>query len=424
VVLAEMLVDVFELIQPRARIEEVVEFNRKQELGRLFLLLPLRRQRMAVSPFSFFRGSAGLMAHDLRLCPDSGLSAQLCGDAHVMNFGFYASPERTLLFDLNDFDETAPGPFEWDLKRLAISCVLVARELGLAEDEQLALVKAVARQYRNSMTAYAEMNRLDTWYSRIRVYEFLQELDGSHFAEYLRRVADKSLKNDAARVVRRMCVEQRGELRFGSDLSGLQQCREDRDWIPSITDDYLETIRPELRYLLASFHQRDSVLKVVGVGSVGRRCCLVLLQGERPNDVMILQVKEAVASVLDDEDGSSAASLHHGRRVVEGQRLMQSASDPFLGWGFLRDAGHCYWRQFRDWKGSVELQKMDSCCFATYVELCAHALAKSHARTGDCVAISDSLRSTRRFAGLLGRYAMSGADQVELDFSAYLDAKL
>lgn len=417
-----MLVNIFEPIQPRWRLEEVVEFNRIQERGRLASLLQLRRERMSVSPFSFFRGSAALMAHDLGQCPHSGLQAQLCGDAHLMNFGFYASPERTLLFDVNDFDETARGPFEWDLKRLAVSCVLAAQELGFGPGLQVDFVKALAKQYRKSMIAFGEMNRLDAWYSRIHVDEFIRDFAGTHFADHLGKVSRKAVKNDAARVVQRICVEVDGILRFGPHQSDLRQCREDWDWIPSIGDGYLETLRPELRHLLSSFEERDSVLKVVGVGSVGRRCCLVLLQGARPKDVILLQVKEAVVSVLQEAGCHQSPPDHQGKRVVEGQRLMQSASDPFLGWGFLRDGAHCYWRQFRDWKGSVALEKMDACCFDTYIELCAHALAKSHARTGDCAAMAMALAAVSRFPTQLARYALSAAEQVELDFGAFLQA--
>ena len=417
-----MLAEIFQPTQPRARVEEVVAHNRHQETGRIASLLPLRRERMSASAFSFCRGSAGMMAHDLRQVPHSGRQVQLCGDAHLMNFGFYASPERTLLFDINDFDETAPGPFEWDLKRLAASCILAARELGLAEDLQVDLVKALAKKYRKSMSTYAGMNRLDAWYSRIDAYDFIRGLDGSHFADYLKGVADKSLANNTARAAQRICIERDGRLRFNPEVSSLLEFRDDGEWIPSVADGYLETLRPELRHLLASFHEEDTALKVVGVGSVGRRCCLVLLQGSRSTDVIILQVKEAVVSVLQQEDAASVASVHQGRRVVEGQRLMQSASDQFLGWGLLRDGQHCYWRQFRDWKGSVQLRKMDFCCFETYVELCAHALAKSHARTGDCIAIANALESTPRFAGLLARYALSEAGQIELDFQAFLKA--
>ena len=415
-----MLVDVFRSTQACVRGEQVTEFNRLQEKGRLIELLPLRRRRMSASPFAFFRGSAGLMAHDLSRQVDSGIQVQLCGDAHLMNFGFYASPERTLLFDINDFDETTPGPFEWDLKRLGVSAVLAARELGLDGDAQRLCVKSLAKRYRKSMSQYAAMNRLDVWYSRIQASEFIRELDGAHFADYLSKVAAKALNNDVSQIVRRLCVDGEGGLRFSSAVSNLQVCADDR-WMPSIADGYLETLRPEMKHLLSSFAERHRVLKVVGVGSVGRRCCLALLQGERPRDVMILQVKEAVTSVLVLPDSTPGqVPVHHGRRVVEGQRLMQSASDPFLGWGFLRDGGHCYWRQFRDWKGSVALEKMDFCCLQTYVELCAHALAKSHARTGDCVAISQALQSTSHFPGLLACFAFDGADQVNLDFDAFL----
>jgi uncharacterized protein (DUF2252 family) len=419
-----MLSAIFQPIPLRTRTDEVNEINRAQEKGRIASLLPMRRERMAASPFSFFRGSAGLMAQDLRQVSHSGHQVQLCGDAHLMNFGFYASPERTLLFDVNDFDETAVGPFEWDLKRLAISCALAARELGFTEDAQIEFVKALARQYRKSMVSFCGINRLDAWYSRVDVFEFIRRLDGSHFAKYLEILAKKALKNDASRLVKRICIELDGELQFNRTLSSLRQCTEGLDWIPSIADGYLATLRPELRHLLSSFCERDSVLKIVGVGSVGRRCCLVLLQGPRSRDVIILQVKEAVPSVLTASDSVPEMSVHQGKRVVEGQRLMQSASDQFLGWGLLRDGSHCYWRQFRDWKGSVELQKLDACCLVTYAELCAHALAKAHARSGDCGAIADAIVSTRRFSGLLASYALSGACQVELDFGAFLYADI
>ena len=342
----------------------------------------------------------------------------ICGDAHLMNFGFYASPERTLLFDLNDFDETHPGPFEWDLKRLAVSAVLAARELGLKEEEQQTAVKTLAKHYRNCIARYGERNRLEAWYARLDAEAFIRGISNKHFRNYLETVAQQARGRDSLSSVRRLCEGEGPSRCFRNDPPTLQTLEVAENWHPSLYNGYLNTLRVEVRGLLQHFKVVDLALKVVGVGSVGRRCGLALLQGEHPNDVIVLQVKEAVASVL----ARGESDRHQGQRVVEGQRLMQSASDPFLGWASTSDGGHCYWRQFRDWKGSVDLTALDECCLNDYVKLCAEALAKSHARSGNPAAINELLGSIPRYPSQLASYALSYAQQTVLDHQVFAQA--
>ena len=410
--------NLFEPWSASPRADQILDLNQAQEQGRLQWLLPLRRQRMAASAFSFFRGAAAQMARDLAQQTNSGEELQLCGDAHLMNFGFYASPERTLLFDLNDFDETHPGPFEWDLKRLAVSAVLAAREMGLKEEEQQTAVKTLAKHYRNCIARYGERNRLEAWYARLDAEAFIRGISNKHFRNYLETVAQQARGRDSLSSVRRLCEGEGPSRRFRNDPPTLQTLEVADNWQPSLYNGYLNTLRVEVRALLQHFKVVDQALKVVGVGSVGRRCGLALLQGEHPNDVIVLQVKEAVASVL----ARGESERHQGQRVVGGQRLMQSASDPFLGWASTSDGGHCYWRQFRDWKGSVNLTALDECCLNNYVKLCAEALAKSHARSGNPAAINELLGSIPRYPSQLASYALSYAQQTVLDHQVFAQA--
>ena len=413
-----MNLNLFEPWSASPRADQILGLNQHQEQGRLPWLLPLRRQRMAASAFSFFRGAAAQMAIDLAQQTNSGEQLQLCGDAHLMNFGFYASPERTLLFDLNDFDETYPGPFEWDLKRLAVSAVLAAQELGLKEEEQQTAVKTLAKHYRSCIARYGERNRLEAWYARLDAEAFIGVISNKHFRSYLETVAQQARGRDSLSSVRRLCEGEGPSRRFRNDPPTLQTLEAVENWRPSLKNGYLDTLRVEVRGLLQHFNVVDQALKVVGVGSVGRRCGLALLQGEHPNDVIVLQVKEAVASVLAKEE----SERQQGQRVVEGQRLMQSASDPFLGWASTSDGGHCYWRQFRDWKGSIDLAALDECCLIDYLKLCAEALAKSHARSGNPAEINGLLESIPRYPSQLAIYAQSYAKQTALDHNAFAEA--
>ena len=388
----------FEPWSASPRADQILDLNQAQEQGRLPWLLPLRRQRMAASAFSFFRGAAAQMARDLAQQTNSGEELQLCGDAHLMNFGFYASPERTLLFDLNDFDETHPGPFEWDLKRLAVSAVLAAREMGLKEEEQQTAVKTLAKHYRNCIARYGERNRLEAWYARLDAEAFIRGISKKHFRNYLETVAQQARGRDSLSSARRLCEGEGPSRRFRNYPPTLQTLEVADNWQPSLYNGYFNTLRVEVRALLQHFKVVDQALKVVGVGSVGRRCGLasVLARGE--------------------------SDRHQGQRVVEGQRLMQSASDPFLGWASTSDGGHCYWRQFRDWKGSVDLTALDECCLNDYVKLCAEALAKSHARSGNPAAINELLGSIPRYPSQLASYALSYAQQTVLDHQVFAQA--
>lgn len=400
------------------------------DAGRLPWLVPIRYGRMAADPFAFFRGSADLMAHDCAALPRSGLDVQLCGDAHLLNFGVFGSPERALVFDLNDFDETLPGPFEWDVRRLAASMVLAARSRGLKPRRQRQVARLAAQRYRTAMAEFTEQTALESWHAQIEVDARIPEIADEDWRRYAQRVADRARGNDHHQAVARFTEVVDGRRRIVAEpplivpLRDLVELLPDDDvegLIRSVFLTYRDSVRDDVRVLLDRYTYVDSAVKVVGVGSVGTRCVIVLLQGADESDLLFLQVKEATASALEPHLGRSAYA-HPGQRVVAGQRLMQSASDAFLGWADGPLGRHYYWRQLRDWKGSAEIDRMDAKLLGLYGMLCGWTLAKAHARSGDRVAIAGYLGSSEHFEDALEEYAVAYADRAEADHAVLVEA--
>ncbi|XYI43789.1 DUF2252 domain-containing protein [Cupriavidus necator] len=414
-----------------------VELLEISSQGRVERLVPLRYGRMIQSPFAFYRGSAILQAHDLAGTADSGLHMQICGDCHLANFGGFATPERALLFDLNDFDETSPGPWEWDLKRLCASFVVAARHLrhksAVAED----MVREAVGSYQRRMLAYGEMGMLDTWYDRITFERLLEEDTLPEVQKRIRRgmerAADRTheslLPKLAERIGDRWSIldappaifHVRGEQTlFGPDDDWLAASDADLA-LDQAYQDYLSTLAADRRRLLGHFTRHDLAFKVAGVGSVGKRCLVQLLvdQHDKP---LFLQVKEATRSVV-ARYFKSAPTAHEGRRVVEGQRLMQAASDLFLGWTKGPFGRHFYLRQLRDMKLSAQIELMDGELLGRYASLCGWVLARAHAKASGLAAeVSGYLGRSDRMAEAMVGYANGYADQVERDYDQFVAA--
>jgi uncharacterized protein (DUF2252 family) len=417
-----------------------VELLMAQATTRVPELVPIRYGRMLASPFTFFRGAAAVMAADLAGTPSSGLHSQLCGDAHLSNFGVFASPERRLVFDINDFDETHPGPWEWDVKRLAASLVVAARQNGLRRKMRAAVVASAVGRYRQAMSTFAEQGTLQVWYARADIDEVsllvknrMSKARRKTFAE----AQAKARTRDSLQVFRKMTAVVDGRRRIVADpplVVPVEDLLPDGDrarleaQLRSVLAGYAATLAPDRRHLFGSFRFVDMARKVVGVGSVGTRCWIVLLSGRDDNDPLLLQVKEAPASVLAAHVGEPATVTwgSEGERVVTGQRLMQAASDIFLGWqtadgfdGLVRDF---YVRQLRDWKGSAVVETMDAQTLEVYGALCGWTLARAHARTGDRIAIAGYLDNGTGFDQALVEFAESYADRNEQDFRRLTEA--
>jgi uncharacterized protein (DUF2252 family) len=411
-------------------------------------LVPVRHGRMLVSPFSFYRGTAKIMAADLDGTPTAGLQVQLCGDAHLSNFGLFASPERRLLFDLNDFDETLPGPFEYDVKRLAASFTIAARNNGFAKADTKAVTTAAVTAYREAMAGFAAMGTLAIWYAHLAEDELLQGIRSAAAVSKTTKQAAKKGAKAARRAEKAVAkahtrhslqaLSKLGELVDGQyrivsqppivvpareleatyGLSGEEMERVIREQFRA----YRATLRDDQRQLLERFRFVDLARKVVGVGSVGTRAFIVLLQGRDQQDPLFLQVKEATASVLEDHLPKSRYR-QHGERVVYGQRMMQAASDIFLGWTKGADANrHYYWRQLRDMKGSAEVEAMAPLGLGFYAGICGWTLARAHARSGDPVAIAEYLGDDDQFDRSIADFSTRYADQNERDYQAFAEA--
>jgi uncharacterized protein (DUF2252 family) len=423
---------------------DAVELIEGQNADRLPWLVPVRRGRMAESPFAFFRGAARIMATDLSATPITGFDVQLCGDAHLANFGAYASPERSLVFDVNDFDETLPGPFEWDVKRLVASFAIAGQhrqfDPGVCRD----LAENASRAYRLAMREFAGRSWLENWYSRIPVEELAQlvrdraaagemrKKEAKRVAKRLDQFAARAKSKNHLQAAAKLVEESDGSYRFKSvppllvPLRDLPRSREDPDGVQAQVltayDQYASSLSDRTRELLGRYRLLDVAIKVVGVGSVGTRCLVALFMGRIPGDVLLLQVKEATQSVLAEHLPPSRFQLH-GRRVVEGQRLMQASSDIFLGWtSNVGEGHHYYWRQLKDWKGSVDLDRAPQRGFVRYGELCGLTLARAHAVSGDPAAISGYLGSGRAFDETMGEFAMRYAEQNRADYDAFRTA--
>lgn len=372
------------------------------------------------------------MASDLSRAPHSGVNVQLCGDAHLLNFGFYGSPERQLLFDINDFDETYPGPFEWDVQRLSASFIIAARSLGLGVKQQGQICRRGVRAYADAMASLAAMPFLAMWVARLDLEQLISEVNSHSLKSHLKDVVKAAKRRNSRQAVDKLCESMTdGAIRFRheppliwrSELLA-EEWGGGEQWLNRISEmygSYLQSIRPEMRRLLSQFQLADAAIKAVGVGSVGTRCSVGVFVGDHPDDVLVLQGKQAEASVLAPYlDTTSPA--HQGERVVQGQRLMQSASDAFLGWTTTPEGHHLYWRHFRDWKGSVDMACLDADGLTDYARLCAWSLAKAHARSGDRSKISAVVCDPKSFARKVFEQAIEQADQAERDHGLFLEA--
>jgi len=405
----------------------------EQAKSRVQELVPIRYGRMLASPFAFYRGAASLMASDLASTPRSGLIVQACGDAHVSNFGLFASPERELLFDINDFDETAHGPWEWDVKRLAASLAIAGRNNGFTDKERADIVRGAAGAYRSAMREFANMRNLEVWYAHARVQQGLPSLQAMLDKKSLKaaeRVVTKARTKDSLEAFAKLTHVVDGERRIISEpplvvpveeLLPADQATKFLETIHDLIRSYRRTLQGDRKHLLEDFRFVHLARKVVGVGSVGTRAWIVLMLGRDGQDPLFLQAKEAQASVLEPFVGKSRYA-NHGQRVVEGQRLMQAASDIFLGWnrlagidGVVRDF---YLRQLRDWKGSWAPEAMVPQVMNVYGQMCAWTLARAHSRSGDRIAIASYLGNSDVFDRAIASFSEAYADQNDRDYAA------
>jgi uncharacterized protein (DUF2252 family) len=381
-------------------------------------LVPIRAARMRASAFGFYRGAPAVMARDLATTPVTGITVQACGDAHLLNFGLFATPERNLSFGLNDFDETLPAPWEWDVKRLATSLVVAARTVGFPPGSGGQAALAAVRVYREQMARYAGMRLLEVWYSRVDAAAIVALSRGRRRRRAMARRVAKAEHHTNLDALPRLTEPVGGSRRFVEDpplLTHVAEC--DDGWVAEVLASYRSTLSDERRRLLDRYRAHDAARKVVGVGSVGTRCYVVLLLGDRHDDPLLLQVKQATPSVLEPYAGRSRYR-HPGRRVVSGQRLLQTASDIFLGWAG-DGTSHYYVRQLWDMKGSMDLDTLDPADLLPYARLCGWVLARAHARSGDAAAISGYLGSGDRFDRAVAAFAEAYADQTEADHAAF-----
>jgi uncharacterized protein (DUF2252 family) len=440
--------------RPAADRPDPVALLEAQNLTREPDLVPVRHGRMMVSPFTFYRGAAKIMAADLKDTPVAGLDAQLCGDAHLSNFGVFASPERRLLFDLNDFDETLPGPFEYDVKRMAASFTIAARNNGFAKADTRAATLASVAAYREAMAAFAQMPTMDIWYAHMDEDQLMTAVRGA-VAEAAKAKKGKKANKEAKAAERAgktaektrekahtrdslQALSKLGELADGTyrivsdppvvvparDLAATYGLSAD-EVMPVIREQfraYRATLQDDRRHLLERFQIVDAARKVVGVGSVGTRAFIVLLQGRDAGDPLFLQIKEATASVLEEHLGKSRYR-QHGERVVQGQRMMQAASDIYLGWTKGLDTSrHYYWRQLRDMKGSALVETMTPLALTFYARICGWTLARAHARSGDPVAIAGYLGDSDAFDRSITDFCERYAGQNERDYQEFTAA--
>ncbi len=411
----------------------------ERDKGRLQYLLPIKYGRMSTSPFAFLRGSAAVMAADLSCTPSTGIETMLCGDAHLANFGIFATPERQLVFDIKDFDECYPGPWEWDLKRLAVSAVVAGRENGFSEIDNIKIAKLLAQNYRETMQEFSNMSTLDVWYFHVNEIKLLNLFSAS--SKKSMKVASKAVKKARTRTqeqtLEKLTETVNGRRQLTSSPPLLIRFSDIRS-TDILTDNekikftkenlelswlgYLRSLPEDRSVLLSRFNVVDGALRVVGVGSVGMRCTIMLLKGSGENDMLILQQKEAGPSALErylpHKEFPSQA-----QRVVTGQRLIQAASDIFLGWshGVEYDRQY-YWRQLKDMKGSIDQSLLDVKGFTSYLTSCSCCLARAHARAGDAASISGYLDKGAPFDNAIAEFAIRYADQTKRDHQSLIDA--
>jgi len=425
-------------IPPTDRFDPI-DLLQKQDEGRLRQLLPIKYGRMLESPYAFFRGTAVLMAADLAATQDTGIEVNLCGDAHLANFGLFATPERRLVFDINDFDEVYPGPWEWDLKRLAVSAVIAGRHNGFDESECHGLAATVAKSYGWAMARFAKIPTMDLWYYHIKADKLRNRLRkaSKEGSESARKMVKKARAHTHEQTLKKLTFVENNKRRIicapplltplgdmniikilgETELKKITEKSVEHAWAG-----YLSSLPDERRYLLQRFEIVDVAFRIGGVGSVGTRCLVVLLNGGAKNDYLLLQLKEARASALapylPDHSYETQA-----QRVVKGQQLMQATSDIFLGWHRSRFTGYeFYWRQLKDMKGSAKLDDLNVDGLQAYLFICAWCLARAHARTGDEVKINGYLGRKAEFYQAIADFAIAYANQTEQDFQALVDA--
>jgi uncharacterized protein (DUF2252 family) len=449
---------------PAADRPDPVALLSEQDKTREQDLVPVRHGRMMVSPFTFYRGAATVMAADLAPTPVAGLKVQLCGDAHLSNFGLFASPERLLLFDLNDFDETLPGPFEYDVKRMAASFTVAGRNNGFSKSDTRAATQESVRAYREAMASFAQMGTMDIWYAHLDEDEVMatirrslaetkQEAQAAKKAKQKKAEKKDVRQEDLEKRAEKRAVKLAGKARTRDSLQALSKLGEQvnggyrivsqppiiiplrdlaatfglsADEAESVIHEqfraYRQTLQADRRHLLERFEIIDAARKVVGVGSVGTRCFIVLLQGRDAHDPLFLQVKEATASVLAPYVGKSRYR-QHGERVVQGQRMMQAASDIYLGWTKGLDARrNFYWRQLRDMKASAVVEGMTAFGLGLYAKVCGWTLARAHARSGDVIALNEYLGTDDAFEVAITDFSARYADQNEQDYQQFVTA--
>jgi len=422
------------IYEPPRRRPDPVKLLERQAKTRVPELVPIRYGRMLVSPFTFYRGAALIMASDLAATPHSGLQVQCCGDAHLSNFGVFASPERRLVFDINDFDETLPGPWEWDVKRLAVSMLIAARYNDFSVKDQDQIVLDTVAAYRNAMASFAAMKNLDVWYAHLDIETVVGEFASQFKPKQVKRtekVLAKARTKDSMTAFSKLTHVVEGEPRIVAepplivpidDLAAGSERDEMFEGLHELLRSYRATLAFDRRVLLEEFRLTDFARKVVGVGSVGTRAWIALLLGRDDQDPLFLQMKEAEASVLEEFVAPSEFE-NHGERVVAGQRLMQASSDIFLGWvhvesGMDGRARDFYGRQLKDWKGSAEVEQMIPKGMATYGRLCGWTLARAHARSGDRIAIAAYLGKSDAFDRAILEFCCAYAEQNDSDYQA------
>lgn len=398
----------------------ILEAIRASNYDRIKKLIPIRHGRMSVSPFAFYRATAGIMAQDLSYLPHTRLKVQAMGDCHLMNFGGFATPERSLIFDANDFDETLPAAWEWDIKRLATSFVLAARHNNLKETDARDMAVKVAASYRQSIYEFSQMNSLDLWYMKFEMHTLMNNTTNEKIRVLLRDAISKAEKATQQHVFYKITQNVLGTFEIADQHPLIYHplhVDKEKAMITTFLKGYLRTLQPDRRFLFSKYHVADIALKVVGVGSVGTRCMVVLMMNEK-EEPLFLQVKEARNSVLESYTGKSKYK-HAGERIVQGQRLVQAASDIFLGWSTSTDGRQYYIRQLRDRKIAPDVEHFDKEILMSYAGLCGRVLARAHAKTGPGSLISAYLGKSDSMDEATGKFAVAYADQTEKDFGDF-----
>ncbi len=409
---------------------EPLKILQASDRDRLSHLIPIKYGRMLESPFAYFRGSAGVMAADLAPTPVSGITAVLCGDAHLCNFGVFASPERNLIFDINDFDEVYPGPWEWDVKRLAASAVLAGRSNNFKDAVNRELAETVVRSYQKAVQYFDDHTTLEMWYYHIDaeyVLDLFKDASSKRGHKTAQSMVEKARQRTQEQTLEKLTSRQDGRLQIISeppllvpfrqhDFSQLLGDQKVRETLKAAWQDYLDSLSKERQFLLSRYRITDGALRVGGIGSVGTRCLIILLEGQGEDDAIILQLKEARASALEPFLPAHAYETH-AERVVTGQTLMQAVSDIFLGWhqSALTERDY-YWRQLKDMKGAVKVEELDEKGLDTYLTLCSWTLARAHARTGNAAKTFGYMGKNDRFAKAIAKFAIAYADQTEQDY--------